>query len=166
MPTTADQINSPVVGAESKITLQEYDPTTDQAKSGAIAVTINCTEKIRLKLPCTTTKPVPCGLDAAAYMVPGMSEVGELELDALDFANYDKLRSFNGRRVIATIKTSRNGVLLNTDVCYDWNCKVEVNHPKGDGDSTISCRGMYRHFLNTQAPNGPNVDDFGFGSSY
>jgi hypothetical protein len=165
MPQSATAINSPVVGAESIVTLIEYDPTTDAALDGAVAVSINCTEKIRIKLPARTTKPVPCGLDSAAYMVPGMSEVGEFELDALDFANYDALRGFNGKRVIATINTSRNGVLLNTDKCFDWNCKVEVNHPKGDGDSNISCRGMFRHFQNIKAPSGPTVDDFGFGSS-
>jgi hypothetical protein len=138
---TASQINTPIAGASVTCTIQLFDPQNLQGNwilAGSPSAVVNCQGAINCKPPAEQSKPVPCGLNSAAYKIGGMTKLGHFGLSALDFSNYDNLRQFNGYRCVATLVSTVQGVVILTEIFYDFDVALTFDIPKGDGERTIT----------------------------
>ena len=162
-------INTPLPGALTVVYLQLYDPSIDGPAAGSTQVgPINCTNRMHIRVPAEKTQHVRCGLNPSAYVVPAVGQPGEFELNALDFNNYDQLRQFNGMRVIATLVTSSQGVVVWTEIISDWNPALERDIPEGEGITTLSARGVFKYmeFINSNTSASSSYYDIGTAGGY
>ena len=169
------QIFTPFPGAQTTATIQLYDPVADGPLAGSNVVAINATNRIHYRLPSEKTQMVRVGLNPSAFTVPALGVVGELDLSALDFKNYDTLRQFNGNRCIVTLTTSTGGnsngvpggVIVITEILADWTPNIEVDAPEGEGISTVSARGVFRYYWYDNANGaGSSATEVGTASGY
>ena len=132
--------------AGSKFALLELPPLSAFQLAG-------CTNDRRVKLPARGTKTIPCGLNSAEWTTPGRTTVGELEVTGLNQGADDGLLRYIGLKCQAMLVTQREGRLITQrDFCTDWTPEADVNYPEGDGESTVSLRGMYSRIAVLPAP--------------
>lgn len=78
-------------------------------------------------------KAIACGLNASAFVVGGMSDPGQLDLEALHFTYGDGLSQFNGHRgSVMVARYAAGRVLSERLVGGGFRAATKVN--RGDGD--------------------------------
>jgi hypothetical protein len=78
-------------------------------------------------------KAVACGLNASAFVVGGMSDPGQIDLEALHFTYGDGLSQFNGHRASVMIERYAAGRVLSERVVLGGFRGATKNN-RGDGD--------------------------------
>jgi hypothetical protein len=79
-------------------------------------------------------KAVACGLNASAFVVGGMSDPGNLDLEALHFTYGDGLSQFNGHRNSVMVERYAGArVLSERLVCGGF--RAQTKNDRGDGDA-------------------------------
>lgn len=144
----------PVLGAESEIALAKVNRsvamTLAETPYPAILgsfVTIGCTTNIILDPPHTPTKPVRCGANPAAQLIPGLGDMGKLAFAGLDRAVENLVMDYHGEVCVARILTRLDNNVVRTYYCCYVTPRVTLNAPDGDEVGTISVEGDF-HLLN------------------
>jgi hypothetical protein len=137
----------PHVGSESKVSYGLWTGA-DFNTAPAAWVQLHSIKDVRITLPSKTRKMIPDGLNSSAYSAPGRSVIGELELQALYFPTAGIIANMADKKVSIKIETydgdpNDGGVLVATTTLADWKPMLDVTHPEGDGDSTVSAKGQY-----------------------
>jgi hypothetical protein len=151
--------SAPSIGAQTRVSLALIDTSEDIPLSGLPTllggfVEIGCSRDIRLKFPSQPSKPIPCGLVAAQWMVPGREELGNLDVQSLDFAEVpDDILSYNNKRTVARLETvnEEDDIVRRID-CVDWRPVIEMSFPDGDGETTVSATGPYSRIIVDNSP--------------
>ena len=79
-------------------------------------------------------KAVACGLNASAFVVGGMSDPGNLDLEALHFTYGDGLSQFNGHRESVLIERYAGGRVLSERLVLG-GFRAQTKNDRGDGDA-------------------------------
>ena len=78
-------------------------------------------------------KPVACGLNGSAFVVGGMSDPGNIDLEALHFTYGDGLSQFNGHRGTAKVERYAGGRVLSERLVMG-GFRAQTKNNRGDGD--------------------------------
>lgn len=145
----ADDGTRPPLGFEFELALAIVDPsviTFDEAAFPAIVGTfevIYCTQTIKIHPPTAVAKMIPCGYNPAAHVIPAQTQPGFLEFSGLNKAKADTMATYRGQVCVARVTAYIDGTVVRTCYCNYYTPDVEENVPDGDGESTISVRGMF-----------------------
>ena len=182
MPLTAlsNITSAPAIGAQTRLYLAAIDTTAEIPHSGLPTlltgtppsgvdlwntdyVPLGCVKTNKITYPVRGLKPIPCGLEAARWMVPARAELGSLDLTCLDFPEEpnDAVQFINTRCVAALVTEDHDGNELRIEYCVDWQPKFEKNTPEGDGETEISMSGPFSRLVLDSNPTASIDEDIG-----
>lgn len=125
--------------------LPDFNP--DAAVADRNYTKIEGLKDVRLKLPIAPTKNIPAGMNNAAWVTFGRSEVGELSMTALNDGFDDGLLKLGGAKACVMLSIRREGLV---EICRiyipEWAPSVEPNFPEGDSEATVSCTGQFANY--------------------
>ena len=174
--------NAPAIGAQTRLYLGVITDPDTIPHSGVPAVTstppsgvtalaliggsyapLGCTKTLKNKLPTAKNHPIPCGLDPARWMVPGMKQVGTLDVTTLDFAGeqYDLLQYANQRCVAALVTEDFDGSIQRVVYCVDWMPELDIDSPEGEAEASVTGNGPYSRAVIDYGGNGSMEQDLG-----
>lgn len=78
-------------------------------------------------------KAVACGLNGSAFVVGGMSDPGNIDLEALHFTYGDGLSQLNGHRGVAMVARYAGGRVLSERLVMG-GFRAQTKNNRGDGD--------------------------------
>lgn len=141
----------PPLGFEYEIALAKVDTTqtltfaetTYPAIVGSFD-TVSCTREIRCVPPVDQFKPLACGYNPAAMIIPAPSLPGTLAFEANDKPLDVLAETYGGYLCVARLKA----VLEYTDTDRTWYCsywtpRFEVRTPDGEGEGRIVAEGLF-----------------------
>lgn len=148
------QVNPPTLGAQTLVSLAIITdlpvPKSGQPAVGSY-VLMGCTRDISLDLPSEELHPISCGLNTTEWMVPGKTVAGKLDVKMLDFADVtavDPVQTFNNQRTVAKLVTyDQEGAIARTIYAIDWQPKISINFPDGDGETMVTGTGEYQRII-------------------
>jgi hypothetical protein len=94
---------------------------------------IGCAKKKDMTPNVPKAVPIACGLNASAFTKYGLSDPGQLDLEALHFTYADGLTRFQGDRASAKVDVYKDGRVLSERVIMG-GFRAAVKNPKGDGN--------------------------------
>lgn len=104
-----------------------------------------CIRGVEKQLPFSTQKNVPCGSDPNAYILPGMRQIGELNIQAVYKSHLEGIARAADRNVTVKVHSTRSDrVPVETMVFGDWLCTPNSPSGEGDDETVTTAEGMYR----------------------
>ena len=149
------QVNPPTLGAQTLVSLAIITdlpvPKSGQPTTAGGYVLMGCTKDISLDLPSEELHAISCGLNSTEWMVPGKTVPGKLDVKMLDFADVmavDPVQTFNNQRTVAKLVTyDQEGAVARTIYCIDWQPKISINFPDGDGEVMVTGSGEFARII-------------------
>jgi hypothetical protein len=144
-------MSRPSLGFEYEIALAKIDRTVDLTFGesnnhpqilGAFEV-ITCTKDARLVPPVTKFKPLVCGYNPAAQIIPAPTIPGTLSFDKLDKAADNRGMAYNGELCVARVITRIDDVVVRTLYCSYYQPAINITAPEGDEPGRVSGEGQF-----------------------
>lgn len=111
---------------------------------------IGCQTNLQFTTKESPGRPVPCGLDGAAYVKRGRSEPGTVNFGGKGFTQADVIARYRGIQVILRADVKKDDVVVNERLFFIgviYKKSAEVG--EGDDDAAERCEGFYESFIAT-----------------
>lgn len=129
-----------------KVALMSLPETTDFALVG-------CTNNSDFTTKARPSKPIPCGMDGAAFNKKGRSEPGTLKLGANLISMGDGLMRYDGVTCTAMLVGIKEDAVMGDRVVLSrYIPKVSPKLPEGDALATLEADGNYQRAAYFVAP--------------
>ncbi len=116
-------------------------------------ILIGCTGEVRISDKSRKPKNIACGLNQSAFVKPGNSEIGTVNIASKVRSFLEGLQRIRGARVtIMGVGTKEDAVMTDRFVLTSTIVSTPVRLPEGDGEVVAEAEGNYEDALYFAAP--------------